>query len=68
MKNPQKDEPDSFNPAAGLKFGEKIHGFFVFFWHQVRIFSGCQTVDPLCTVDFRGEIPFGLPNPPVCQT
>jgi len=71
MKNPQKDEPDSFNSAAAglkLRFAEKMHGFWVFFRHEVRILAGCQTVDPICTVDFRGEIPLGLPNPPACQT
>jgi hypothetical protein len=51
-----------------LRFAEKIHGFWVFFRHEVPIFAGCQTVDPICMVDFRGEIPLGLPSPTACQT
>ena len=69
MKNPRKNEPALSDPAAAglkLRFAEKKHGFLAFSRHAVPILEGCQTVDPLCTVGVRGEIPLGLPRPTAC--
>ena len=72
MKNPRKNEPPLLNPPdAGLKlrFAEKENGFLVFFRHEVPILvrqPPDQTVGPLCTVGFRGEIPLGLSSSTAC--
>jgi hypothetical protein len=63
MKNPRKNEPALSDMLLKLRFAEKKQEFCVFVRHEVPILAGCQAVRPLCTVDFRGGFPLGLPSP-----
>jgi hypothetical protein len=66
MKNPRKNEPSLSDMLLKLRFAEKKQGFLVFFRHEAAILAGHQTVGPLCTAGFRGEIPLGLPSSTAC--